>query len=301
MIVRNEASVIARCLASVLPIVSHWVICDTGSSDGTQELVKENLRSIPGTLYEVPWVNFGHNRSIALQFAKGKADYHLLIDADMTLNVHGEFRDTLDGDCYLIRCEGSLDYWVERLMSDKHSWRYVGTTHECIFSETAEDVQKLQQISVTHHEDGSSRHEKYKRDIELLKLEIEQDPSNARALFYLAQSYRDYGNLLQAVECYERRSTMGGWKEEVWYSLYQAAHLQHLLGFAWPIVFDKYLVAYNYRPSRLEPILHLARCFREREQYHVGMLFSRLVLESVYPEDILFVERSVYDYELLAR
>ena len=36
MIVKNEAPVIGRCLASVLPFVDRWVIVDTGSTDGTQ-------------------------------------------------------------------------------------------------------------------------------------------------------------------------------------------------------------------------------------------------------------------------
>ena len=39
MIVRNEAPVIRRCLASVLPIIDYWAIVDTGSTDGTQGLI----------------------------------------------------------------------------------------------------------------------------------------------------------------------------------------------------------------------------------------------------------------------
>ena len=43
MIVKNEAHVIARCLDSVSPWISHWTIVDTGSSDGTRELVRARL------------------------------------------------------------------------------------------------------------------------------------------------------------------------------------------------------------------------------------------------------------------
>ena len=41
MIVKNEAHVIARCLASARPLVDAWCIVDTGSSDGTQDKVRE--------------------------------------------------------------------------------------------------------------------------------------------------------------------------------------------------------------------------------------------------------------------
>ena len=43
MIVKNESAVITRCLRSVKPIIDYWVICDTGSSDNTKELIAEHL------------------------------------------------------------------------------------------------------------------------------------------------------------------------------------------------------------------------------------------------------------------
>ena len=66
MIVKNEAHVIRRCLDSVRPFIDCWVIVDTGSTDGTQELIREVMRDIPGELRERPWKNFAHNRNEAL-------------------------------------------------------------------------------------------------------------------------------------------------------------------------------------------------------------------------------------------
>lgn len=59
MIVKNESAVIRRVLQSAIPHIDSWVICDTGSTDGTQDLIRETLKDIPGELHEVPWVNFG--------------------------------------------------------------------------------------------------------------------------------------------------------------------------------------------------------------------------------------------------
>ena len=80
MIVRDEAATIQRCLASVKPWIDHWAITDTGSVDQTREIIKEELASIPGELHEIPWTNFGQARSTSMAFARGKADYHLLLD-----------------------------------------------------------------------------------------------------------------------------------------------------------------------------------------------------------------------------
>jgi hypothetical protein len=75
MIVKNEAHVLARCLDSVKPFVTAWVIVDTGSTDATQDLVRSCMRGIPGELHERPWKDFGHNRTEAIVLARGKAEH----------------------------------------------------------------------------------------------------------------------------------------------------------------------------------------------------------------------------------
>ncbi len=42
MIVKNETHIIKECLDSIHKYVDYWVIVDTGSTDGTQEL--KNLK-----------------------------------------------------------------------------------------------------------------------------------------------------------------------------------------------------------------------------------------------------------------
>src|SRR5258708_9713159 len=87
MIVKNEAPVIRRCLDSVRPLIDHWVIVDTGSTDGTRDIIRDCLRDVPGELHERPWKNFAHNRNEALALARGHGDYVFLIDADEVLGI----------------------------------------------------------------------------------------------------------------------------------------------------------------------------------------------------------------------
>ena len=298
MIVKDEAAVIRRCLESVKSLIDYWIICDTGSTDETRRIIQETLARIPGELHDSPWKDFGHNRTLALKLARGKADYHLLIDADMTLNTPADFRAALAADAYLVRYTGPKDYWVERVVSDRHEWEYVGSAHEYLRPQTAQTRVKLGDVTVTHHGDGGCQRGKIERYLALLKQGLEAEPDNSRHVFYIAESYRDLGNFPQAIEWYEKRVTMGGWDEEVWYSLYQVARLQHRLGIAWPLVMDAYLRAYEFRPTRLEPLFHIANFYRVNQRYHLGYLFSHPVVETPYPDDLLFIEKSIYDYEL---
>src|SRR6476661_4394199 len=115
MIVKNESAVIGRCLSSVLPLIEHWFIVDTGSTDGTQEIVRSALRSVPGQLVERPWVDFGHNRSELLRLAGTQAEYLLLMDADMTLEGDFDELAELTADSYYVRHAGEPTYWNIRL------------------------------------------------------------------------------------------------------------------------------------------------------------------------------------------
>ena len=76
MIVKNESKVIERCIDSVKDHINYWVIVDTGSTDGTQSIITEKMKSlgIEGELHEKPWVNYGHNRTESMNLSKGKCD-----------------------------------------------------------------------------------------------------------------------------------------------------------------------------------------------------------------------------------
>src|SRR5580692_8922269 len=103
MIVRNEAHVIERCLASVLPVIDSWCIVDTGSTDGTQLVIKRffDQHRKPGALHQSVWRDFGTNRSEAITLAEPLADYLLAIDADDLLIVPpGWYMPRLTHDAY---------------------------------------------------------------------------------------------------------------------------------------------------------------------------------------------------------
>ena len=106
MIVRNEAHIVHEVLDAVAPYISSWVIVDTGSNDGTQDLIRNHMArlGIPGELYERPWRNFGHNRTEALSLAQGHGDYIWVMDADDTVVGTPDFT-RLSADIYQLRIE----------------------------------------------------------------------------------------------------------------------------------------------------------------------------------------------------
>jgi len=96
MIVKNEARVIQRCLESVRPLADYFLIEDTGSIDGTQEIIRLWLdqNNLPGEVFEEHWQDFAHNRSVALARLRKRSeiDYALIIDADDVLVYEKSFQ-----------------------------------------------------------------------------------------------------------------------------------------------------------------------------------------------------------------
>ena len=134
MIVKNEQHVLRRCLESVRPLIDRWVIVDTGSTDGTQDLIRETFQDVPGSLFERPWKDFGHNRSEALAFARGRADYSLIVDADEYLQRDAGFQwPDLTSDAYdFLVDSGGTTYGRIQLVSSSLPWRFEGVLHEYI-------------------------------------------------------------------------------------------------------------------------------------------------------------------------
>src|ERR1700733_8465904 len=108
MIVKNEVANLERCLRSVADHISCWIIGDTGSTDGTQELIEKFFaaRDIPGELHSFPFENFAQARNEALDRARASAlpfDYILLTDADMELTVQNPaFSRGLTAAAYMV-------------------------------------------------------------------------------------------------------------------------------------------------------------------------------------------------------
>lgn len=305
MIVKNEAHVIARCLTTVIPHITSWVIVDTGSTDGTQELVRTLLAGIPGHVVERPWVNFGANRTEALEFARATgAEYAFVIDADEEFtHPEGYEWPELVSDSYMtVHTSGTNSFFRTQLMRLAMPWRFVGVLHEVAICENAGEAPRLEG-PITHGHFDSARNtnpiEKYRADAAVLEEALRGEPGNCRYVFYLAQSYRDCGDQVSALYWYQRRYEMGGWDEERWYALFQVAVLKELLGHPAVDVCDAYLNAFSLRPSRAEPLVSLARYYRLSENYGRAFVYAKAARGVPVPNDLLFLEVGSYTWRPL--
>jgi glycosyltransferase involved in cell wall biosynthesis len=123
--VKNESKIILKMLESVAPYIDYWVIEDTGSTDGTQDIINTFFKekNIPGFLYHEDWKFHGYNRDHVLQkalSADSGCEFILRVDADEWLEVDEGF------DWDLLKTQDSWQipsYHGNMLVNRKWMWR----------------------------------------------------------------------------------------------------------------------------------------------------------------------------------
>lgn len=310
MIVKNESHIIHECLNSVYKYIDYWVICDTGSTDNTKQIITDFFKEkgIPGEIHDHEWKNFGHNRTLAFKAAEGKADYAWVIDADDYLEGELVLPQTTEVDSYALRIKrGSFFWWRNQVFKLDCKWEYKGVLHEYAACEKPNPrVVKLEgNYNICARTMGGARNvgispiEKYSRDAVVLEEAMKEDPTNTRHQFYLAQSYFDSQQWEKSAEAYQKRVDMGGWEEEVFYSLYRIAMIAAITNKPFGEIKERFLMAWNYRPIRAEPLYQISKMYRMINQPRLAYLYATMAKTMPYPKfDILFIDEDVYKWQI---
>lgn len=301
MIVKNESNIIERMFDSVIDFIDTYCICDTGSTDDTIQKIETyfNKRNIKGKLVVEEFKNFEYNRNFAIEQARDMADYILLMDADMLLTYKPNFnKETfLKEKAYLI-LQGStaFNYYNFRLFHNDIAVKCVGYTHE--YYDVKTNTIKCDDLFIQDIGDGGCKENKYKRDIELLKLSIAENKDLCRSNFYLANTYRESGNNEDAIKCYEYVLEHQTWQEELFMScLYMGQCFKNIGEDERAVAI--WLYGYNVCPSRVETLYELIKFYKDNRNYELCLMFYKTAITIESPQDcILFIRRDIYDHLL---
>ncbi|MGR6981956.1 glycosyltransferase [Testudinibacter sp. P27/CKL/0425] len=307
MIVKDEAKIIRDTLDNIARHLQldYWVICDTGSSDNTVQIITDffNEKKIAGEIHHAEWVNFSHNRNVALQRCQGKSDYVLIFDADDRIEGELILPELTEDSYHLSMSNNGTQYYRPLLIKNDGQFFWRSVLHE--FLESKEKNRTKAFISGNYtvisgrFGNRSQDPEKYLKDAKLLEQaysQKEDEDLKPRYAFYCAQSYRDAECYQQAAEWYLKRINLGGWIEEVTCA-YES------LGICYEQLNDHksalcaWLDGYDYNPNRIECLYNAARLLRLQGKCKLAYQFGMIAKDIQFPEnDILFVKKAIHNF-----
>ena len=323
MIVRDESHIIQKTLSNILDKIpiSSWVICDTGSSDNTSEIIKEFFaqKGIPGKLYHDQWIDFSHNRNLALQRCEGMSDYILFFDADDRIEGSVD-TSNLTHHSYFLKMSNeshSVTYYRKLIIRNGLPFKWRGVLHEYLEDKYNDTGTINSNHFIISGRSGSRNNtcKKYHHDAEILATAYHQCTEQdlmPRYAFYCAQSYHDAAVqdeknrselYSKALEWYLLRLTLAGFAEERYFSLLRIGLIHERLGrISNSIPF--LLEAFEENPLRAESLNHLARIYRSIGKYNLAFRFAKMAKEIKKPiANFLFLDNVVYDswidYEIM--
>jgi glycosyltransferase involved in cell wall biosynthesis len=314
MILKDEVHTIRKTLESALSVADRFCILDTGSTDGTQVLLREVLGD-KLDLHEEPFIDFSTSRNRCLDLAGQDATFILSLDADDVLVGADRLREFLtsvkglkdDGYNLTLKTSGnSTSFLTCRLFRAEARWRYKGVVHEMLLPPRASSyslgMRLVDGVHIDHFPDAVGNEKtksRWERDVKLLSSELEANPKDTRSCFYLARTLSDLSSLpgqhmrgLEAFRAFERRWKMGGgFQEEVFCSRLYAARCARRAGLPWSACVGMWLAAHECDPRRVEPLADLASEHSGRDEHAQCVLFASRAMALPPPhEGALFTE-----------
>ncbi|NDB83918.1 MAG: hypothetical protein EB127_14525, partial [Alphaproteobacteria bacterium] len=289
MIVKDESNIIIKTLTNLTKYIQfdYWVICDTGSTDLTRQLIKGFFlsKNIPGELFDTPWKDFGYNRTVAMEKAYNKTDYLFMFDADD--EIVGDFLlpNPMDKDAYSCQYGNKDGIRLTRpqLFNNRKRWKYVGVLHE--YAQSIDPTEK----SVVHKgnyyftlgEQGNRSKDlnKYVKDASILETAFysTQNDTNkylhSRYAYYCAQSYAASNNKEKALEFYKKTLSLEGWLEEKYVSCIRIYDMLQNKEDGIPYLIE----ASKYNKKRIECILRLVRYYSLKNMASKSYEYYKLI------------------------
>lgn len=312
---KNEATTIRLTLASLAAHnITSVFLYDTGSTDETLPLVRWLAESMDIDLFllEGEFVDFATSRNKLLRFCDFRSEWLLLLDSgeELTLSdptaLVSMVERTNKSVCgyHLVQQWGGNTFYNIRLIRNTGVWFYEFPVHEYITkrdncTDLQWDTQTDTVFKITQNRaiSGHSSFARWRKDVHVLLGVLEKDATNARAAFYLAQTYMQLGTYEAALSAYRRRYSIvdRGWWEEREFSLQQIVVAALFLNR--PVEAATAALQLYHRHSRVEGLVRVAARARRDGNFHACYLYSHLACKENKPRRLLFFDNDVYENE----
>jgi len=297
IMVKNAGPQFEDMLLSNLALIDNWTILDTGSTDETINIINKILLGKKrGNLYQKPFVNFRDSRNYLLELAGNSYKFNLILDDTYVLNGNlRQFLKEIRGDQFadsfsLYIKSDDVEYCSNRIIKSDRNLKYKFKIHEIIQNENNNNVIiPIDEAYILDRRFDYMEERTIQRkqlDIKLLFEELEDDPSNSRPLYYLAQTYNLLKNYDKSYEFFIKRMNHPneGFIQEKIDAIFEAARLANFkLYLPWNICEELYLKAFNLDQTRPDSLYFIGIHYYLDNVFDKAFYYFKKAFEIGYP------------------
>lgn len=222
-IAKNEEKFVTRWVESMSEADEIYVL-DTGSSDNTIRLLKENGVNVQQKKYK-NW-RFEVARNDSLKMVPNDADICVCTDLDEifikgwrkkletiwdsnTTRLAYNYNWSLDKNNTPI-----VNFYIEKI-HNRHDYKWIHPVHEVLsyIGKNKEIKKYTDEITLNHYPDKKKSRSNY---LPLLELSVKEDPNDDRNMHYLGREYMYYGKWNEAIDTLIKHLNLKNatWKDE---------------------------------------------------------------------------------------
>jgi glycosyltransferase involved in cell wall biosynthesis len=332
-ICKDESHVIETMLNSAKDILDLIVVNDTGSTDGTQQIIKNfgEKHGIPTYVFERPFDDFENSRNHAMQKLRDVVNelgwdankvHGFWFDCDETLVIDTKFnKNQFTKDLYMINTYiGQMKYTRNTFFKVSKPFRWYGPVHEFIVCDEQNITSGLAEgihvdVKMTGKSWQGDVSMKYLDHAHKLETYISKNRQDPRWIFYTAQSYHDSASikdnkeenderLRRSLKYYrERVGRTDGYAEEIFYSQFRIGTIMRVMEEPWNLTHQELLKACAIDPLRAEPMKVIIDYYLQMGEWHTAYIYTKFAKmnfhgKNPYPNRLLFVDEATYVWKI---
>jgi hypothetical protein len=315
IMVKNGGPQFEQMLLDNISFFDKWTILDTGSTDDTIDIINRVLvNKKKGQLFQEPFINFKDSRNRCLELAGTSCKFIIMLDD--TYVIKGDLRKFLNevrGDqrstsfTTYIHSDDTI-YGSNRIIKSKSGLRYVHRIHEVITDKNNMNIvipNEVVYIDDRRFDYMEKRtHDRKQLDLKFLFEEIDENPHDPRAYYYLAQTYNLLEDYEKAFYYFRKRAefTNNGFVQERVDALFESARIANFkLNKPWPECEELYNQCYKADESRPEALYFIGVHYYLENNHNKAFGYFKKAFEIGFPLHCQYSLKPTLSYHFLPK
>ena len=315
IMVKNGGAQFEQMLVDNLPFFDRWTILDTGSTDQTIDTINRVLvGKKKGELFQESFINFKDSRNRCLELAGKKCKFITMLDD--TYVIEGNLREFLNevrGDqlsssfTLYIQSDDTI-YGSNRIIKAESELRYVHKIHEVITDKNNINIVIPKEIAIINDRRfdymEKRTHERKQLDLKLLFEEVEENPHDPRAYYYLAQTYNLLEDYEKSFYYFTKRVEFAnsGFVQERVDALFESARIANFkLNKPWHECEELYNKCYKADESRPEALYFIGIHYYLENNFNKAFGYFKKAFEIGFPIHCQYSLKPTLSYHFLPK